>query len=950
MASTSRYLLLSFVSCYFALLAAGQMTHPSEVTALQAIRRKLKDPLRNLRNWKKNDPCVSHWIGVNCDFYPSDGFQHVKELRLLNKNLSGILAPELGQLSRMEILDFMWNNISGSIPKEIGNITSLQLLLLSGNQISGPLPDELGFLPNLTKFQLDLNYISGPLPKSFANLPSVKHFHMNNNSISGQIPPELSALPLLIHFLLDNNNLSGYLPPELSKMPSLKILQLDNNNFGMTEIPASYGNMSKLLKLSLRNCNLQGTVPDLSGIPGLLYLDLSQNQLTGSIPPSKLSVSITTIDLSNNTINGSIPSSFSGLPRLQNLSLQNNLLSGFIPSTIWKNMTFSKDAKLKLDFQNNLLSDISGSLDPPSNVTIMLQGNPVCARGNQLNISRFCGPGNEEEAPEIPSNSNNSCPPQACPVSNNFQYVPASPESCFCAAPLGIGLRLRSPSISDFPPYRGQFEGYITSNLRLELYQLSIDSFEWQKGPRLRMYLKIFPQYSNDSSTFNISEIQRITDIFAKFLIPSNDTFGPYDLLNFTLLGPYSSVFLPPLKTGLSKGAVAGIVLGAISCAITLILAITLVFMKKLSLPRYQPKVSKDQSISKIPVKMEGVKGFGFKELEMATSSFSITTQIGHGGYGNVYKGILTDGTVVAIKRAQQASLQGAEFYTEIELLSRLHHRNLVSLVGYCNEEGEQMLVYEFMPNGSLHDHLSAKFRETLSFGRRLNIALGAAKGILYLHTEADPAVIHRDIKANNILLDSKFTAKVSDFGISKLAPVTDAKGVETADMLTAVKGTPGYLDPEYLLTHRLTEKSDVYSIGIVFLELLTGMRPISHGRNIVHEVNAACQSGLMFSIIDRNMGPYPSECIKRFMALALKCSQDKTDVRPTMLEVVRELENLVSELPESDTVQLELNASSSGISESATSSVYVKRSPYVSMDFPGSDLVSGVIPTIRPR
>ncbi|CAL5335322.1 unnamed protein product [Camellia sinensis] len=674
--------------------------------------------------------------------------------------------------------------------------------------------------------------------------------------------------------------------------------------------------------MSLRNCKLEGIVPDLSGILGLRYLDLSQNQLSGSIP-----------------------------------------------SNLW-------------DFRNNLLSDISGSLDPPSNVTMMLQGNPVCDRANQLNITPFCGPENEEGATDSLSHANNSCQPQSCPLSDHFEYVPASPLNCFCAAPFGVGLLLRSPSISDFPPYRLPFEVYMTSNLGLELYQLSIDSILWQNGPRLRMYLKIFPQV-NDSNEFNESQIQRIANQIATFAIPGNDTFGPYDLLNFTLQGPYSNlrprrslgllllmptyqvgasrgwgmecfthlkcIFLPPLKTGISKGAVAGIVLGAISCAAVLILVIILVFLKMK--PRSQHEIPRDQSIMKIPVKIKGVKGFTFNEMQVATCSFGISRQVGQGGYGKVYKGILTDGTVVAIKRAQQGSLQGEkEFYTEIELLSRLHHRNLVSLVGYCDEEDEQMLVYEFMPNGSLHDLLSAGSKESLSFGRRLHIALDAAKGILYLHSEADPPVIHRDIKANNILLDSKFTAKVSDFGISRLAPVADTSGIATAHVSTGVKGTPGYLDPEYFSTHKLTEKSDVYSLGIVFLELLTGMQPISHGRHIVREVNAACQSGLMLSIIDQSMGQYPSECSKRFMALAVQCSQVEQEARPSMLEVVRELENIAALLPQSEAIPLELEASSSGMSRSALSSVYSRKNSHVSMDFPGSDLVSGVIPTIRPR
>lgn len=262
------------------------------------------------------------------------------------------------------------------------------------------------------------------------------------------------------------------------------------------------------------------------------------------------------------------------------------------------------------------------------------------------------------------------------------------------------------------------------------------------------------------------------------------------------------------------------------------------------------------------------------------------------------------------------------------------------------------MLVYEFMANGSLHSLLSAKFRSSLSFAKRMNIALDSAKGVLYLHTEADPPIIHRDIKASNILLDSKFTAKVSDFGISRLAPVSDTKGMEASHVSTVVKGTPGYLDPEYFLTHKLTEKSDVYSLGIVFLELLTGMPPISHGRNIVREVLAACQAGAMFSIIDRDMGSYNTECVKKFMQLALKCCEDETKARPTMPEVVRELENLCSMPLQSDANQSDQsNASSSGTSGLTPASLYYERNTCASTDnYVGSNLDSGVFPHIKPR
>ncbi|XP_031372157.1 probable LRR receptor-like serine/threonine-protein kinase At1g06840 isoform X2 [Punica granatum] len=944
-------ILVALVAFCFAQPAFGQITQREEVIALRAVRRQLKDPRNRLRNWRKGDPCTSNWTGVVCYFNPNDGYLHVQELRLIRRNLSGNLAPELGRLAHMTILDFMFNNISGSIPKEIGNMTSLNLLLLSGNQISGPLPDELGYLPNITRFQLDLNNISGPLPKSFANLPKALHFHMNNNSISGQIPPELHKLPQLVHFLLDNNNLSGYLPPELSRMPKLRILQVDNNNFEGTEIPQSYTNMSNLLKLSLRNCKLQGTVPDFGTIPKLLYLDLSHNKLNGTIPTNRLYTGITTIDLSNNQLGGTIPSNFSGLPRLQNLSLENNFLSGDVPTDIWQNRTFASVARLVLNFRSNALTDLAGSLNPPSNVTIMLEGNPICRRANELNIANSCG--NQTDTGESPPrSSNNTCPSAyLCPVSGGYELVPDTPVGCNCSAPVRVGFLLRSPSISDFPPYFDMFRHYITSNLHLDLYQLQISTpFIWEEGPRLRLFLKFHPHYTEDH--FNETALQDLVNKIATYSIPGNDTFGPYDLLNFTFRGPYEYYDMIPTSSSMNKGVLAAIVLGSIACGGIIIMAMAFVFYT-IRRKKQQDQDREKQTVPKIPMKIDGIKGFSFKELEEAASNFEITSQIGQGGYGKVYKGTLADGSVVAIKRAQRGSLQGQkEFFTEIELLSRLHHRNLVSLIGYCDEQSEQMLVYEFMANGSLHDLLSddaARHGSPLNFVARLRTALGAAKGILYLHTEADPPIIHRDIKANNILLDSKFNAKVSDFGISRLFPEADADASVSAHVFTYVKGTPGYVDPEYFQTHKLTEKSDVYSLGIVFLELLTGMRPIYHGKHIVQEVLVACRAGLMFSTIDRRMGPYPADRVKKFMAMALKCCEEEGKDRPTMLEVVRELENITVTLPQSDTVTPESDTSSSATSGSILSSIY-GRDSYTSSNFQGSDLVSGVIPTIRPR
>ncbi|GMP48847.1 hypothetical protein CsSME_00016057 [Camellia sinensis var. sinensis] len=920
-------------SCFPALINSNTIEHLI-FTALHTFKQSLIDPNQNLSNWNRGDPCMSNWTGVLCfNMIMDDGYLHVEEL------------------------------------------------LLSGNQLTGSLPEEIGYLPNLDRIQIDENQISGPIPKSFANLNKTKHFHMNNNSISGQIPPELSSLPELVHLLLDNNNLSGYLPPELANMPKLQIVQLDNNHFdGGATIPATYGNMSHLMKLSLRNCSLQGPIPDMSRMLNLSYIDLSSNQLSGSIPQVKLSENITTIDLSNNNLNGTFPGIFSGLPQLQRLALANNSLSGSVPSNIWENRT-SNTKRLIVDLQNNMLSNISGSDNLPPNVTVRLQGNPICLNTNPV---QFCGSQNENDSNiQSSTNSTGACFVQSCPPP--YEYAPSSLVPCFCAVPLIVDYRLKSPGFSDFRPYTNLFEEYLTSGLELKAYQLDIATTPmWEIGPRLRMYLKIFPVYiDNTTHLFDRSEVLRIQGLFTRWEIHDSKIFGPYEVLNFILLDPYKeglshkphlTVFaldfldIDIISYGLCISVSGGRLSNCFFCSmppsenmdnqdvyILVLFCPGVVVRIGYEIAEVGMFVHKEEMnmpiLSKISFNIDGVKGFTYGEMALATNNFHASTQVGQGGYGNVYKGILADGTVVAIKRAQEGSLQGEkEFLTEIELLSRLHHRNLVSLIGYCDEEGEQMLVYEFMPNGTLRDQLSGKLKAPMSFAMRLKIALAAAKGILYLHMEANPPIFHRDIKASNILLDSKFTAKVADFGLSRLAPIPDIEGTIPVHVSTVVKGTPGYLDPEYFLTRQLTDKSDVYSLGVVFLELLTGMHPISHGKNIVREVNIACRSGIIFSVIDERMGSYPSECVEKFVSLALKCSREETSARPSMAEVVRELESIGLLMHESDSKVTESFIADPAKVVSPPSSSSNMNHPYVSADVSGSDLVSGVMPAITPR
>ncbi|KAL8161829.1 hypothetical protein V2J09_013318 [Rumex salicifolius] len=298
---------------------------------------------------------------------------------------------------------------------------------------------------------------------------------------------------------------------------------------------------------------------------------------------------------------------------------------------------------------------------------------------------------------------------------------------------------------------------------------------------------------------------------------------------------------------------------------------------------------------------------FTLMDIRHATSDFSDSLIVGHGGFGNVYKGTInteSGPTVVAIKRLKAHSTQGArEFAMEIQLLSKLRHVNLVSLIGYCDDAGEMILVYEYMSHGTLKDHLYPNNTQ-LSWQERLEVCVGAARGLNYLHTGTDRMVIHRDVKSANILLDEAWMAKVADFGLSKLGPTRD----DLSHVSTAVKGSFGYVDPEYYRRQQLTEKSDVYSFGVVLFEVLCGRAAVNPNLpkeqvNLRIWASRNQQRGTLDAIVDPKLvGQIAPESLRKFGEVAESCVRDEGARRPSMADVIGGLE-LALKLQMEDTV-----------------------------------------------
>ncbi|KAF3781984.1 Brassinosteroid LRR receptor kinase [Nymphaea thermarum] len=873
----------------------------------------------------------------------------LRYLSLSDNHLQGHISSSIFESSSFLLdLDLSINNLSGVLPPSFARCSALERINLARNNLSGVLPvRSLSLLANLKGLVLSYNYFSGKLPSDLlANLSLLETLDLSSNSISGTIPGAICESPQnsLLELYLQNNQLVGWVPATLSNCS--KLVSLDVSfNFLTGTIPSSLSKLSRLQDLVMWLNQLSGNIPvELSQISTLEKLILDDNWLTGGIPSDlKNCTNLNWLSLSSNLLSGEIPAWIGLLPNLAILQLKNNSFSGVIPpelgdcrSLIWLDLN-----------SNRLTGPIPGSLAKQSgSIAVGLisgnhyaylknDGGPTCHGAGSL--LEFAGI-RPEQLLRVPSS--HACNFTRPYISDTHYTFNKNGSMIF----LDLSYNFLSGSI---PPELGSMyylnvlnlgHNSLTGEIPDELGKLTrmnvLDlSHNHLQGP-------IPPSFSGLSL---LSEID-VSNNNLSGAIPTGGqlfSFPAYRFENNSGLcglplpdcGDDSSSTSSPAtrnKARKKNALLAGRVMIGILFSFFCVVGIVIVAMETRKRQRKKKPAVDDVlgdsrslergwkftgdmrealSISLATFEIEKpLQKLTLADLIEATNNFHYDSLVGSGGFGDVYKAQLKDGSIVAVKKLIHVSGQGdREFTAEMETIGRIKHRNLVPLLGYCKVGEERLLVYEYMKNGSLSDvlHNPKKGAAELDWTARRKIAAGSARGLAFLHHSCSPHIIHRDMKSSNVLLDDNLEARVADFGMARLVSVT-----ETHLSVSTLAGTPGYVPPEYYQSFRCSTKGDVYSFGVVLLELLTGRKPTDSSdfgdNNLVGWVkqHAKLRIGDVFDPALGAKGKPEMEVeLLQHLRIACQCLDDRPWRRPTMLQVVamfKELHAIVP-FPEAD-------------------------------------------------
>ncbi|KAJ0960072.1 hypothetical protein J5N97_000131 [Dioscorea zingiberensis] len=898
----------------------------------------------------------------------------LRVLSLSANQLSGSIPVELGQtLPKLEVLLLLNNSLTGVIPSSIGNLSSLTALSLGLNNLQGIIPEELGRLSNLLIFQVATNWLNGSIPPVLFNISSLNGFIVAGNKLHGTLPPSLGAkLPKLKALFLGGNKLSGTIPASLSNASMLQKIDLRTNKFSGT-VPPVFGGMNALFQISLDGNQFQANdAKDLSFIDSLVncsnlqlfsiasndlggvlplslanfskelwFLAMPFNHFSGTIPPGIGNlISLTLMDFSGNDLTGQIPENIGNLQKLQRLGFGDNKLTGYIPSSIG-NLTQLTDIYM---FGNKFEGTIPSTMKNLHQLTILsLPNNSFSGRipgeifsqllslrvldlginsfsgtipleiGGLINLQMLLLYGNKLSG-EIPHVSISGCVVLEYLDLQGNHFTGSIPSS------LGNLKGLRVLNLSDNSLSEGIPSSF--SNLQfLEALSLSNNNL-----------LGSIPQFLED---FKFLSVLNLSYNHFHGELPVKGVFGNSSVVlsvvgNGELCGGVPRLHLPvclsiaPHKT--NRGSlVLKIVLPIASFMFGLFLILYFVFTRW----KRESRIQRQTSSSSFSYEM--FPRVSYDDLARATDGFSSINQIGKGRHGSVYKGTFTSrsSTMSVAIKVFNLSIRGASksFWSECESLRSIKHRNLIKIITLClscDSKGNDFkaLVLDFMSNGSLDswlhpEQVPQQERGPLSLLQRLNVATDVADAMEYLHHSCQHPVVHCDLKPSNVLLDDDMNAHVGDFGLAKFFMNSgnnnnNNNSMESSTMSSiGIKGTVGYVPPEYGLGSEVSTMGDVYSYGILVLELFTGKRPVDgrfkDGMTLRKFVEICASHDRIMEVIDPSMFSQEQEnddiehgdilsvrkkieCLVSVVRLGLACSVESPNERLGMTDVAAQM------------------------------------------------------------
>ncbi|KAG2665497.1 hypothetical protein I3760_15G010900 [Carya illinoinensis] len=759
--------------------------------------------------------------------------QKLTSLFLWGNALSGPIPAALSNCSSLVVFDASANELSGEIPGDLGKLMVLEQLHLSDNALTGKIPSRLCNCTSLTAIQLDKNQLSGEIPLQVGNLKFLQNFFLWGNSVTGTVPYSFGNCTELYALDLSRNKLTGSIPEEIFSLKKLsKLLLLGNSLSG--GLPRSVANCTSLVRLRLGENQLSGQIPrEIGQLQNLVFLDLFMNQFSGGLPIEIANIMVLELfDVHNNHIIGEIPSQLGELVNLELLDLSRNRFTGEIPRT-FGNFSYLN----KLILSNNLLTgSIPTSIRNLQKLTLL-----------DLSYNSLSG----------------AIPPE-------IGYVKS----------LTISLDLSSNG------FTGEIPETMASLTQLQSLDLSHNMLYGKINVlgSLTSLTSLNISYNNFSGTIPVTPFFRTLSLNSYLENPK---------LCESVDGSTCSKSLIR-RNGLQSSKTVALISVIIASVTILVLASWILVMRN---HKYMGEKSSGTSPSS-----SGAEDFSYPWtfIPFQKLNFSIDNildclkdenVIGKGCSGVVYRAEMPSGELIAVKKLWKSKKDEEpvdSFAAEIQILGHIRHRNIVKLLGYCSNRSVKLLLYNYISNGNLQQLLQGN--RNLDWETRYKIAVGSAQGLAYLHHDCVPTILHRDVKCNNILLDSKFEAYLADFGLAKLMNSPNYNHA-----MSRVAGSYGYIAPEYGYTMNITEKSDVYSYGVVLLEILSGRSAVESrlgdGLHIVEWVKKKMGSfEPAISVLDTKLHGLPDQMVQEMLqtlGIAMFCVNSSPAERPTMKEVV---------------------------------------------------------------